>query len=715
MNLLSRHTLKFLLESEKEARQIRSRKNRILVSNSKGKALFGKKENPFAFLSEALYPDKLLKLKQAYQTAAPFSIEIELPSKTYQITLRPIKKFVLIIADDISEKVQIQTLLDEQRNLFQDAFDQSEFGMYILQGDGRFVFANETLCQWLQTTSDQIRKENIQKYIDGSIDQLRSKETGKIKNSDFLLRQVPFDSEGQGFFLGMVTPQQKDPSSVKNNDVSFDRAPVGIIWVDVADMSVQKANPMALRLTGLTADNLEGQKLSSLLDEGEDLLNLKLSKLIMHAQKMEKCELSFHSSDGRSHSVMAYIVPNEENDEIVRFAFYLTDLNEKKTLQLQMAHAQKMQAMGQLAGGVAHDFNNLLTAIIGFSDLLLQKHGMGDPSFADIMQIKHNANRASSLVGQLLAFSRKQPLKPKLLDLADEFSDLSALLHRSIGPKVNLVTEHESGLGYIKFDPNQLTQVFLNLAVNARDAMPDGGTLTIRSHVEHIKKARLVGSETLIAGSYVVIVVSDTGCGIEKENLGRIFEPFFTTKEGVAGSGTGLGLSTVYGIISQTDGYIDVSSTVGKGTTFTIYLPRFEKEEKAKKVEKKHIPLALQKATILLVEDEDAVRMFSARVLRNKGFTVIEYTNAEEALAEIEKGTPIDLLLTDMMMPGMDGETLATLAKEKHPEIKVILMSGYSEDFARHGKDESKTFSFLPKPFSLDTLVEKVKEILHND
>jgi len=712
MNLLSKHALKFLLETEHEARQIRSHKNKIIASNSKGKALFGKKGNPFAFLSAALYPDKLLKLEQAYQTATPFSIQIETPAKVYEITLRPIKRSIMIIAEDISDKIQIQNLLDEQRNLFQDAFDQAEFGVYIIQDDGHFLFANERLCRWLSTSPQQIKKENIQRYLAGDISSLKSEGVGQTKKPKLLLKQTAFDTEGQTFFWGVAAlPEEK---AVSADDSSFEKAPVGIIWVNASDMSVQKANPMALKLTGLTKEDLENKKLPLLLDEGEDLLSLKLSKLIMRAQKMEKCELSFRSPDGRSHSVMAYIMPDEREEQIERFAFYLTDLNEKKTLQLQMAHAQKMQAMGQLAGGVAHDFNNLLTAIIGFSDLLLQKHTMGDPSFADIMQIKHNANRASSLVGQLLAFSRKQPLKPKLLDLADEFSDLSALLHRSIGPKINLVTEHESGLGYIKFDPNQLTQVFLNLAVNARDAMPNGGTLSIKSHIEHVKKARLVGSETMIAGTYVVIVVSDTGCGIEKENLGRIFEPFFTTKEGIAGSGTGLGLSTVYGIISQTDGYIDVSSTVGKGTTFTIYLPRFEKEEKAQKAEKKHTPLSLQRATILLVEDEDAVRMFASRVLRNKGFTVIEYPNAEEALAEIEKGTPIDLLLTDMMMPGMDGETLATLAKEKHPEIKVILMSGYSEDFARHGKDESKTFSFLPKPFSLDTLVEKVKEILHS-
>ena len=259
-------------------------------------------------------------------------------------------------------------------------------------------------------------------------------------------------------------------------------------------------------------------------------------------------------------------------------------------------------------------------------------------------------------------------------------------------------------------------QVFLNLAVNARDAMPSGGQLSIKTHIETIDKPKNIGNDTIIPATYIVIDVSDTGCGIPKENLSRIFEPFFSTKEGIAGSGTGLGLSTVYGIISQSDGYIHVKSTVGKGTTFTIYLPRFDEPDESVQEDKnqnKTPVIAPQKATIFLVEDEDAVRAFSARALQNKGYSVVEFPNADLAFEAISTGKPFDLLLTDMVMPGsMDGETLAKLTKEKKPDAKIILMSGYSEDFARHGKDESKTFSFLPKPFSLAQLLEKIHTVL---
>ena len=482
--------------------------------------------------------------------------------------------------------------------------------------------------------------------------------------------------------------------------------------IDGVSLSITKLNAQANKIF-IPLGNILNKNLMDFLDEeSKDALPLKLSKLLMRAQKIEKCEITFNLPNNETRPFMAYISPVEKDGEITDFVFYLTNLDERKTLQMQMMHSQKMQAMGQLAGGVAHDFNNLLTAIIGFSDLLLQRHQQGDPSFSDIMQIRNNAYRASGLVGRLLTFSKKQPLKPRLLDIADEFSDLASLLRRSIGMNVELITDFAPDLGYVKVDPQQLMQVFLNLAVNARDAMPNGGTLTIKSHIETLKKSRTVGTEIIIPGTYIVIDVSDTGCGIAKENLTRIFDPFFSTKEGIAGSGTGLGLSTVYGIITQADGYIHVSSTLGKGTTFTIYLPRFETGPQEIKNERPIIPVSMQRSNVLLVEDEDAVRAFSARVLKNKGFEVVECANAQEALVALEKDDSFDLLLTDMVMPGMDGETLCNLAKERYPSLRVILMSGYSEDFARHGKDENKNFSFLPKPFSLNQLVLKVREVL---
>ena len=327
------------------------------------------------------------------------------------------------------------------------------------------------------------------------------------------------------------------------------------------------------------------------------------------------------------------------------------------------------------------------------------------------MQIKQNAHRAAGLVSQLLAFSKKQPVKQRLLDFNEAFSDLLPLLKQSLGHTCDLKVSCEESSGFIKADPNQLTQVFLNLSVNARDAMQAGGVLSVTTVNEHVKKPKQLGTERVLAGDYIKITVSDTGCGISSKNLPHIFEPFFTTKEGIAGSGTGLGLSTVYGIISQTDGYIGVDSTSGKGTTFTIYLPRFEKKDSftpEKEQKKEATPATVSGKQILLVEDEDAVRSLTATTLRKQGYLVTECPRAETALAELQKKPKTDLLLSDIGMPGMDGHTLAQIVREQYPHIRIVLMSGYYEDFDKGGKG----MDFLAKPFSLKALKEKIASVL---
>ncbi len=718
--------LNTLLEAESDARQIRTYKNKVTAQNKKGAALFTVASDPFLFLKETPQPERLEKLKHAYLNHYPVSVQLETPQATWEVALKSLPKATLLTARNISDTFQFQTWLQTEQRALQDSLDSLPIGFYITDTNGCLRYINECLCNWISQSKEEILNQPFKQFLKTELPTEESwiieayLKRSKGKPLLTFISQTSFEQNGETLFEGIVIASDYFPKVRKKNEsgLFFEKAPLGIFRMDAMDFTFLEANPAFLHLLNLNITTLKETSLLHLLDnETKETLPLKLSKLMMHAQKFEKCELSFLLPDGEKKTVMAYISPVEtqvsrKSKEMTSFLFYLTDLNEHKNMEMQMAHAQKMQAMGQLAGGVAHDFNNLLTAIIGFSDLLLQKHGMGDPSFADIMQIKHNANRASGLVGQLLAFSRKQPLKPQLIDISDAFSELSALLRRSIGPQIELIFEHTNDLGFVKVDPNQLTQVFLNLAVNARDAMPSGGRLTIKGHTENIKKARSIGNDMMIPGQYVVISVTDTGCGIQKENLPRIFEPFFSTKEGIAGSGTGLGLSTVYGIITQTDGYIQVESEVGIGTTFTLYLPRFDAPPQTEKKEQSTPITSPQTGTIMLVEDEDAVRAFSARVLKNKGFTVLEFSNADEALKEIEKGSEPDLLLTDMMMPGMDGETLAQLAKERYPSLRVILMSGYSEDFARHGKDDSKMFSFLAKPFSLTQLVQKVREVL---
>ena len=438
------------------------------------------------------------------------------------------------------------------------------------------------------------------------------------------------------------------------------------------------------------------------------------------------------------------------------FVVYLIDSTKQKSLEQQFAQAQKMQAVGQLAGGVAHDFNNLLTAMIGFTDLLLQRHGVGDPSFADLIQIKQNANRAAGLVRQLLAFSRKQPLQPKLIDVTENFTELNHMLKRILGEQITLKYNHGSELGYIKVDPVQFSQVIINLAVNAKDAMNGNGLLTIKTSTTTLTENYQFGDDIIKAGEFVVIDVSDNGCGIAPENISRIFDPFFSTKENIVGSGTGLGLAMVYGIVRQTEGFIKVNSILGKGTTFSIYLPRFENFEEQSislstpevitgyngspvlKVQETITPplninqkiivglnvsnaidrtqtVNNKSSRILFVEDEDAVRSFGIRALQKKGYEVIGCNSAENALDYVSQNSEIDLLLTDMVMPGMSGAELTKTLKQKLPNLKVILASGYSEEIVRQQLPDFDNFDFITKPYSLGDLTAKVFDVLNRD
>ncbi|MCR9256878.1 MAG: response regulator [Alphaproteobacteria bacterium] len=396
---------------------------------------------------------------------------------------------------------------------------------------------------------------------------------------------------------------------------------------------------------------------------------------------------------------------------------YAMDATKRINLETQMIQSQKMQAVGQLAGGVAHDFNNLLTAMIGYCDLLLLRHRPGDQSFADIMQVKQNASRAANLVRQLLAFSRQQTLRPRVLDISEVLSELAHLLRRVIGETIELRLDYGRDVGLIRCDQGQLEQVILNLAVNARDAMPLGGRVVISTRNFDLPKPQQIRGKAMPAGRYVLIEVDDTGTGIPEDIRERIFEPFFTTK--AVGSGTGLGLATVYGIVEQTGGFLDLDSRVGVGTTFRIYLPVHEATTGGvqKSAQKEPAARDLTGAeTILLVEDEDPVRVFSARALRNKGYEVIEARTAEAALDILEdEEVQIDLLVTDVVMPGMDGPTLVREIRQRRGDIKVICISGYSEDTIRERIEADEDLAFLSKPFSLKQLASAVKDVLAAD
>ncbi len=394
---------------------------------------------------------------------------------------------------------------------------------------------------------------------------------------------------------------------------------------------------------------------------------------------------------------------------------YGIDTTEQRALETNFFQIQKLQAVGQLAGGLAHDFNNVLQAIIGYSDLLLSHHRPTDPSFQDIMHIKQNANRAAGLVRQLLAFSRQQTLRPQVIQLVEVFADLAPLFRRLLGERITLDIHHGRNLWPIKADLTNFEQVMINLVVNARDAMPSGGKLTIRTLNVSFEDVKNYHYALLAEGEYALIEVTDEGVGIPPELLNKVFEPFFTTKE--VGKGTGLGLATVYGIVKQTGGVVFCDSVVNEGTRFRIFLPRYAESDAPAPVKTLTAVHALADLTgrgcILLVEDEEAVRAFAARALTTRGYTVLQAASGREALDIIEQqGEAIDLVISDVMMPEMDGPTLFRELQQKHKELRMVFISGYAEEaFRKHFSDQD-TFTLLLKPFTLKQLVETVKQVL---
>ncbi len=390
----------------------------------------------------------------------------------------------------------------------------------------------------------------------------------------------------------------------------------------------------------------------------------------------------------------------------------LQDATALKTLEAQFAQSQKMQAIGQLAGGIAHDFNNLLTAIAGHCDLLLLRHDREDPEYADLVQIHQNTNRAASLVGQLLAFSRKQTLKPERLDVQDVLSDLTHLLNRLVGERVQLRLSHSTALGAIRADKRQLEQVLMNLVVNARDAMPAGGTIRIETEALSLAEPMRRDRATVPAGDYALIRVCDTGTGIPEDRLQKIFEPFFTTKK--PGEGTGLGLSTAYGIVKQSGGFIFVDSTLGEGSVFSVYFPVHDGQGDEPAIPARKVVLKQGEGVVLLVEDEAPVRAFASRALRLRGYTVLEAESAEEALKALEDpNLTVDVFVTDVVMPGMDGPSWVKKALEVRPNVRVIFVSGYAEESLSETQARIPNSVFLPKPFSLNDLTATVQGQLH--
>ena len=409
----------------------------------------------------------------------------------------------------------------------------------------------------------------------------------------------------------------------------------------------------------------------------------------------------------------AHVAPLTSSDgEIIGCIGLAVDVTERKALEMQMRHAQKMEAVGRLAGGIAHDFNNLLTVITGYSDLTLLRLELNDPLRNNLDEVNRACERAAGLTRHLLAFSRKQVLKPKVLNINTTVSEMNRMLPPLIGEDIDLVIELCPDLGQVKADSGQIEQIIANLAVNARDAMPFGGELAIRTSNIVLDEEIARRYESVQSGPYVLLTVTDTGNGMNPETLRQVFEPFFTTKE--VGKGTGLGLSTVYGIVKQSGGYISVDSEVGRGTTFKIYLPQVDEEVGEIDTRPTLSALLLGKETVLLVEDDHQVRSIAAMALEMSGYNVLVAANGEEALLLCERdNSKIELLLTDVVMPRMSGQELSNRLLKMRPATQVLYMSGYSENaIIHHGVMEEGT-DFIAKPFSPAALTRKIRQVLN--
>jgi len=660
---------------------------------------------------------------------------------------------------DITRDRQRQEDVFQQLQHAIEYLDHAPCGFFSVNPSGELVYVNATLANWLDYDLAEIGSGGLKlsDIVSGDGASLLTSIVavpGEVKTEVFdidlrmrggktmpvrLYHKLAFGADGapgpsRTLGISRARDERSDPERAAEVRFMrfFDHTPMAIATVDRTG-SVVRANARFAKLAqGLGLDAAANKSIFRAVNvRDRGLLIAAINQAAAGQGDIKPVEVMLEGASERWGQF--FVTPVEQDERETEAAIiYLLETTERRALENQINQSQKMDMVGQLAGGIAHDFNNVLSAIMMANDFLLNAHKPTDPSFQDIMQIKQNATRAATLVRQLLAFSRRQTLRPQVLDLGEALSDLTMLLRRLIGEKVKLDLVHGRDLWPVKVDVSQFEQVIVNLAVNARDAMSDGGKLTVRTANVSAEESAQLAYKGMPAADYVRIDVVDTGTGIPTEIRDKIFEPFFSTKE--VGKGTGLGLSTVYGIVKQTGGFVYVDSEAGVGTSFHIFLPRHHSEQEAQVEPQAEVASEVRSAngaaklpateprpradltgqgTILLVEDEDGLRSLNARGLRSRGYSVIEAANGLEAMEALQaKDGAVDLVVSDVVMPEMDGPTLLRAMRDRNPALKIIFVSGYAQDAFGGSLPENEQFAFLPKPFTLTQLLTTVKETM---
>ena len=605
-----------------------------------------------------------------------------------------------------------------------------------------YVYVNRACAEFLGRTSEDLvgktdheifPKENAELFRSQDREMLRNRALLDIAEETVLTphrgarvmhtRKIPLVSASgePEFLVGIaedITEHKKADEALRRWRDIFFRTKMAIVVSAFDSDRLDLVNPAFAEQHGYAVEEITGRPIA---DVYPPELRAAFPERIRAAK--ERGHVAFETlhlrKDGSVFPALVDLTVATDADSTFRYRIAnVYDLTERKRTEEallrseeQLRQSQKMEAMGRLAGGVAHDFNNILTVITGYSDLLLHRLGPQDPRRREMEEIRKAADRAAALTSQLLAFSRKQVMQPQVIDLNAVVSNLDKMLRRLIGEDIVLNGSLGEGLWRVKADPGQIEQVLVNLVVNARDAMPGGGNIAIETANVIAGEGDIPGQEEVPPGPYVMLGVSDTGCGMDAETRSHLFEPFFTTKE--TGKGTGLGLATVYGIVKQSGGFIAVTTEVDLGTAFRIYLPRAGAADGSGRAENLPSPLLEGRETILLVEDDEVVRTLVRKILAGQGYSVLEVPRPEEVLDVCDRHAgAVDLLVTDVVMPGMSGREVADLVQPRYPGMKVLFMSGYTDDaIVRHGV-LSGSKAFLQKPFTPEGLARKVREVL---